>query len=313
VNLASARELDELVAAIETVPLVVVDCRAASTDLFLAYFAELAVFDVLKSMDAVLTVVSPINHDLDSVEQVRILPSYGIRHAVRTEPWQPVGSAHSCSSSSHHLELSGAGERPASRNHRSAIATRPRSPVARITCAHWMSSRLARRRIRKSDLLSHCRRVLVTQMTVRLHCQCAAVFVSQPAAHRWDVDTRFNAPRGKKVPKVVMGDPGQAELLAGGINGLLTFTNPHDRCIHPLFFSAFRTDALQEPSHIRDHRDAPNFPILCSGGRIPLNRDLPFLEVTVVPMHACRLAFPTAAIREKLGEVPTTLAKPASR
>ena len=73
VNLANARELDELVAAVETVPLVVVDCRAASTDLFLTYFAELAVFDVLKTMDAVLTIISPVNHDLDSVEQVRII------------------------------------------------------------------------------------------------------------------------------------------------------------------------------------------------------------------------------------------------
>ena len=73
VNLANARELDEIVAAVETAPLVVVDCRAASTDLFLDYFAELAVFDVLKSMNAVLTVVSPINHDLDSVEQARII------------------------------------------------------------------------------------------------------------------------------------------------------------------------------------------------------------------------------------------------
>ena len=73
VNLANARELDELVAAVETAPLVVVDCRAASTDLFLTYFAELAVFDVLNSMGAVLTVVSPVNHDLDSVEQIRII------------------------------------------------------------------------------------------------------------------------------------------------------------------------------------------------------------------------------------------------
>src|ERR1043166_1803532 len=47
VNLANARELDELVAAVEIAPLVVVDCRAASTDVFLNYFAELAVFDVL--------------------------------------------------------------------------------------------------------------------------------------------------------------------------------------------------------------------------------------------------------------------------
>jgi MinD superfamily P-loop ATPase len=73
VNLANARELDELVAAVETAPLAVVDCRAASTDLLLTYFAELAVFDVLKSMDASLTVVSPVNHDLDSVEQVRTI------------------------------------------------------------------------------------------------------------------------------------------------------------------------------------------------------------------------------------------------
>ena len=73
VNLANARELDELVAAVETVSLVVVDCRAASTDLFLTYFAELAVFDVLKTMDAVLTIISPVNHDLDSVEQIRII------------------------------------------------------------------------------------------------------------------------------------------------------------------------------------------------------------------------------------------------
>jgi len=73
VNLANPRELDELVAAVEIAPLVVVDCRAASTDVFLNYFTELTIFDVLKSMGAVLTVVSPVTHDLDSVEQIRII------------------------------------------------------------------------------------------------------------------------------------------------------------------------------------------------------------------------------------------------
>ncbi len=72
-SLVETRELDQLVAAVETVSLVVVDCRAASTDVFLNYFTELAVFDVLKSLGASLTVVSPVNHDLDSVEQVRII------------------------------------------------------------------------------------------------------------------------------------------------------------------------------------------------------------------------------------------------
>jgi CO dehydrogenase nickel-insertion accessory protein CooC1 len=73
VNLANLRELDQLVAAIETTTLVVVDCRAASTDVFLNYFAELTVFDVLHGMDAALTVISPVSHDLDSVEQVKII------------------------------------------------------------------------------------------------------------------------------------------------------------------------------------------------------------------------------------------------
>jgi MinD superfamily P-loop ATPase len=73
VNLANLRELDGLVAALESTSLVVVDCRAASTNVFVNYFAELTVFDVLKSMGAALTVVSPVNHDLDSVEQIRII------------------------------------------------------------------------------------------------------------------------------------------------------------------------------------------------------------------------------------------------
>ncbi len=73
VNLANLRELDGLVAAVEGNRLVVVDCRAASTDVFLNYFADLTVFDLLNSMGAALTVVSPVNHDLDSVEQIRII------------------------------------------------------------------------------------------------------------------------------------------------------------------------------------------------------------------------------------------------
>lgn len=73
VSLVNPRELDQLVAAVESAGLVVVDCRAASTDVFLNYFAELTVFDVLKSVGASLTVVSPVNHDLDSVEQVRVI------------------------------------------------------------------------------------------------------------------------------------------------------------------------------------------------------------------------------------------------
>jgi len=73
INLSNPRELDQLFVAAESARLVVVDCRAASTDIFLTYFAALTAFDVLGSLGATLTVVSPVNHDLDSVEQVRII------------------------------------------------------------------------------------------------------------------------------------------------------------------------------------------------------------------------------------------------
>ena len=73
VNLSEVHELDLLVTAIEHAPLVVVDCRAASTDLFLTYCAEMDVFDILKTLGAVLTVISPVSHDLDSVEQIRVI------------------------------------------------------------------------------------------------------------------------------------------------------------------------------------------------------------------------------------------------
>jgi len=73
VNLTQAREIDEVFGALEHAGLLVVDCRAASTDLFLEYFAEMHIFEVLAGMGATLTVVSPVNHDLDSVEQVKII------------------------------------------------------------------------------------------------------------------------------------------------------------------------------------------------------------------------------------------------
>jgi hypothetical protein len=47
------------------------DCRAASTDIFLDYFDEVRIFDLLKSFDASLNLIMPVNHETDSVEQIR--------------------------------------------------------------------------------------------------------------------------------------------------------------------------------------------------------------------------------------------------
>ncbi len=53
--------------------LVVVDCRAASTDLFIDFFNEIDLPAVLGSLDAKLTLVMPVNHESDSVDQIQRL------------------------------------------------------------------------------------------------------------------------------------------------------------------------------------------------------------------------------------------------
>ena len=73
VNIEEPQEIDLIFSALEKHELVTVDCRAASTDLFLEYFSEIHVFDVLRELDTALTVIIPINHEADSVEQVKLI------------------------------------------------------------------------------------------------------------------------------------------------------------------------------------------------------------------------------------------------
>ena len=67
------RLLDRIFVELSQHPLVVVDCRAASTDIFLCYFTKINIWEVLKELDASMTLVLPINHDPDSLKQVQIL------------------------------------------------------------------------------------------------------------------------------------------------------------------------------------------------------------------------------------------------
>lgn len=73
IDLSLGRELDGILHALEKHSLVVVDCRAASTDLFLDYFREIQLSEVLKALHAALTLVIPINHEPDSLDQVQRL------------------------------------------------------------------------------------------------------------------------------------------------------------------------------------------------------------------------------------------------
>lgn len=92
-NLGRPRDLDAMFHALEKHPLVVVDCRAASTGPLFDYFAEVAADEVLRHYNASLTLIMPVNHEADSVDQVqRIVDKFGsharyviIRNAVHTE------------------------------------------------------------------------------------------------------------------------------------------------------------------------------------------------------------------------------------
>ena len=72
-DLNNRRELDGIFSALEKASLVVMDCRAASTDLFIDYFTEIDLPAVLSAMGATLTLVMPVNHESDSVDQIQRL------------------------------------------------------------------------------------------------------------------------------------------------------------------------------------------------------------------------------------------------
>jgi hypothetical protein len=66
-------EIDRMVEALKDKDVVVVDCRAASTRIFLKYFEDTDLATILESLGAGLTIASPVNHELDSIHQIQRL------------------------------------------------------------------------------------------------------------------------------------------------------------------------------------------------------------------------------------------------
>jgi hypothetical protein len=73
VDIGNGQEIDAIFLAMHLNNLVVVDGRAASTDIFLNYFSEIRIFETLEMLNAALTVILPVNHEADSVEQLRLI------------------------------------------------------------------------------------------------------------------------------------------------------------------------------------------------------------------------------------------------
>jgi cellulose biosynthesis protein BcsQ len=70
-ELAHPRGLDPMIRALENFDLVVVDCRAASTEVFFNYFDEINLPETLQTLSAALTVVMPVNQEADSIDQLQ--------------------------------------------------------------------------------------------------------------------------------------------------------------------------------------------------------------------------------------------------
>jgi cellulose biosynthesis protein BcsQ len=73
INASQPTEIDKMVHALDDHDVVVVDCRAASTRIFLNYFEETRLPDILDGLGARLTIACPVNHELDSIYQIQRL------------------------------------------------------------------------------------------------------------------------------------------------------------------------------------------------------------------------------------------------
>jgi len=70
-DLAEPRALDAMFRAFEKADLVVVDCRAASTEVFFDYFDEINLQATLQTLSAALTLIMPVNQEADSIDQLQ--------------------------------------------------------------------------------------------------------------------------------------------------------------------------------------------------------------------------------------------------
>jgi hypothetical protein len=70
-DLNQPRLLDDMFRALERTNVVVVDCRAASTEIFLRYFKAIDLAAVLRVLEARLTLLMPVNHEADSLDQIQ--------------------------------------------------------------------------------------------------------------------------------------------------------------------------------------------------------------------------------------------------
>lgn len=69
--------------------------------------------------------------------------------------------------------------------------------------------------------------MLVAQMPIGPHGQCAAVLVAKPARDGGNIHAGFNAAGGEQVAQVVMGESGNPERFASRVDRPLALVDAH--------------------------------------------------------------------------------------
>lgn len=75
-DLSLPSTFDPVFAELDKHSLVVVDCRAASTDVFIRYFAKLEILALFERMKTSLTIILPIGNDPDSLNEIQTLTNH---------------------------------------------------------------------------------------------------------------------------------------------------------------------------------------------------------------------------------------------
>lgn len=99
--------------------------------------------------------------------------------------------------------------------------------------------------------------MILPEVSVRLHTECAAILMPMPARHSRNIDYALDTDRGEKLTKIVMSCASHADLGCGAIHRFLCFANKENERVI-CFLMAVRVAAAATKNAAREssERDA---------------------------------------------------------
>jgi len=91
---------------------------------------------------------------------------------------------------------------------------------------------------------------------------------------------------------------------------------PAQQVAQLFLFAALGVEPPQQPAHVWNHWEPPDFPVLRAGYRVALDGDFPLGKITVPSKNSSRFALVTTAVGKELRQIRTGIAEappPADR